>query len=81
VWTEAALQARAQAGNLDPAELATASTKLAGWGYSFTTPSIETLLRAGSPARPTLLMYSIHSCARLTAVCSYQTVFQNSFCG
>ena len=50
VWTEAALQARAQAGNLDPAELATASTKLAGWGYSFTTPSIETLLRAGSVA-------------------------------
>jgi len=50
VWTEAALQARAQAGNLDPAELATASTKLAGWGYSFTTPTIETLMRAGSVA-------------------------------
>ncbi|MGH7925470.1 MAG: tetratricopeptide repeat protein [Candidatus Binatus sp.] len=50
VWTEAALQARAQAGNLDPSELATASTKLAGWGYSFTTPSIETLMRAGSVA-------------------------------
>ena len=50
VWTEAALQARAQAGNLDPAELATARTKLAGWGYSFTTPSIETLMRAGSVA-------------------------------
>jgi len=50
VWTEAALQARAQAGNLDPAELATASTKLAGWGYSFTSPSIETLMRAGSVA-------------------------------
>ncbi len=50
VWTEAALQARAKAGNLDPAELATASTKLAGWGYSFTTPSIETLMRAGSVA-------------------------------
>jgi hypothetical protein len=50
VWTEAAMQARAQAGNLDPAELATASTKLAGWGYSFTTPSIETLMRAGSVA-------------------------------
>src|SRR5580693_3876537 len=50
VWTEAALQARAQAGNLDAAELATASTKLAGWGYSFTTPSIETLMRAGSVA-------------------------------
>jgi transcription elongation GreA/GreB family factor len=50
VWTEAALQARAQAGNLEPSELATASTKLAGWGYSFTTPSIETLMRAGSVA-------------------------------
>lgn len=50
VWTEAALQARAQAGNLDPAELATASTKLAGWGYSFATPSIEALMRAGSVA-------------------------------
>jgi TPR-GreAB-C-PIN type conflict system protein len=50
VWTEAALQARAKAGNLDPAELATASTKLAGWGYSFTTPSVETLMRAGSVA-------------------------------
>ena len=50
VWTEAALQARAQAGNLDPAELATASTKLAGWGYSFATPGIETLMRAGSVA-------------------------------
>ncbi|HYL57763.1 MAG TPA: hypothetical protein VEU51_02750 [Candidatus Acidoferrales bacterium] len=50
VWTEAALQARAKAGNLDPAELGTASTKLAGWGYSFTAPSIETLMRAGSVA-------------------------------
>jgi len=40
----------AQPGNLDPAELATASTKLAGWGYSFTTPSVETLMRAGSVA-------------------------------
>ncbi len=50
VWTEAALQARAQAGNLDPTELATASTKLAGWGYSFATPGIETLMRAGSVA-------------------------------
>jgi tetratricopeptide (TPR) repeat protein len=50
VWTEAALKARAQAGNLDPAELATASTKLAGWGYSFTAPGIETLMRAGSVA-------------------------------
>ena len=50
VWTEAALQARAQAGNLDPAELSTASTKLAGWGYSFTMPSVETLMRAGSVA-------------------------------
>ncbi len=50
VWTEAALQARAQAGNLDPVELATASTKLAGWGYSFAAPGIETLMRAGSVA-------------------------------
>ena len=50
VWTEAALQARAKAGNLDPAELAAASTKLAGWGYSRSTPSIETLMRAGSVA-------------------------------
>ncbi len=50
VWTEAALQARAQAGNLDPAELATARTKLAGWGYSFNAASIETLMRAGSVA-------------------------------
>jgi tetratricopeptide (TPR) repeat protein len=50
VWTEAALQARVQAGCLDPAELATASTKLAGWGYTFTTPSVETLMRAGSVA-------------------------------
>jgi tetratricopeptide (TPR) repeat protein len=50
VWTEAALQARALAGNLDPAELATARTKLAGWGYTFTTPSIDTLMRAGSVA-------------------------------
>ncbi|MDO8431185.1 MAG: hypothetical protein Q7S58_02115 [Candidatus Binatus sp.] len=50
VWTEAALKARAQAGNLDPAELATASTKLAGWGYSFTMLTVETLMRAGSVA-------------------------------
>ncbi|MDB5107245.1 MAG: Transcription elongation factor, GreA/GreB family [Candidatus Binatus sp.] len=50
VWTEAALQARAQAGNLDPTELATAGTKLAGWGYTFTTPSVETLMRAGTAA-------------------------------
>jgi tetratricopeptide (TPR) repeat protein len=50
VWTQAALQARVQAGCLDPAELATASTKLAGWGYTFTTPSVETLMRAGSVA-------------------------------
>jgi hypothetical protein len=50
VWTQAALQGRAQSGNLDPAELATATTKLAGWGYSFTTPSVETIMRAGSVA-------------------------------
>jgi hypothetical protein len=50
VWTAAALQARSLAGNLDPAELSTATTKLAGWGYSFTTPSVETLMRAGSVA-------------------------------
>jgi tetratricopeptide (TPR) repeat protein len=50
VWTQSALMARAQAGGLDPAELATAATKLAGWGYSFTTPSVETLMRAGSVA-------------------------------
>ena len=50
VWTQAALQSRVQAGCLDPAELATASTKLAGWGYTFTTPSVETLMRAGSVA-------------------------------
>ncbi|MGH7863677.1 MAG: PIN domain-containing protein, partial [Candidatus Binataceae bacterium] len=50
VWTQAALQARVQAGNLDPAELATASTKLAGWGYAVTTPSVELIMRAGSVA-------------------------------
>ena len=48
LWTQAALMARAQAGNLDAAELSTAGTKLAGWGYTFTTPSIETLMRAGA---------------------------------
>jgi hypothetical protein len=51
VWTESALKARAQAGILDPAELATASTKLAGWGYAFTAPSVEMLLRAGTVAQ------------------------------
>ncbi len=50
IWTQSALMARVRAGNLDPAELGTAGTKLAGWGYSFTTPSIETLMRAGSVA-------------------------------
>lgn len=50
VWSQSAFMARAQAGNLDPAELATAGTKLAGWGYSFTTPGIEILMRAGSVA-------------------------------
>jgi hypothetical protein len=50
VWTEAALKARTQASNLDPAELTTASTKLAGWGYSFTMTMVETLMRAGAVA-------------------------------
>jgi tetratricopeptide (TPR) repeat protein len=50
VWTQAALMARVQAGNLEPAQLATACTKLAGWGYTFTTPSLETLMRAGALA-------------------------------
>jgi tetratricopeptide (TPR) repeat protein len=50
VWTQAALQARVQAGNLDPAELAVASTKLAGWGYAVTMPSVELMMRAGSVA-------------------------------
>jgi hypothetical protein len=50
VWTQAALQARVQAGILDPAELAIASTKLAGWGYAVTTPSVELIMRAGSVA-------------------------------
>jgi tetratricopeptide (TPR) repeat protein len=50
IWTQSALMARAQSGNLDPAELATATTKLAGWGYSFTTPSVETLMGAGAVA-------------------------------
>lgn len=50
VWTQSALMARAQAGSLDRAELATAGTKLAGWGYSFTTPSLEILMSAGAVA-------------------------------
>lgn len=50
IWTQSALMARVRAGNLDPAELATAGTKLAGWGYRFTTPSIETLMQAGAVA-------------------------------
>lgn len=50
VWTQSALMARAQAGNLEAAELATAGTKLSGWGYSFTTPAIENLMRAGAVA-------------------------------
>ena len=50
IWTQSALMTRVRAGSLDPAELATAGTKLAGWGYSFTTPSLETLMRAGSVA-------------------------------
>ncbi len=51
IWTHSAFRARAQSGSLDPAELATAGTKLAGWGYTFTTPSIETLMRAGKVAK------------------------------
>lgn len=50
IWTQSALMTRVRAGSLDPAELATAGTKLAGWGYAFTTPSLETLMRAGSVA-------------------------------
>jgi len=50
VWTAAALQARVRAGCLDPAEVATTNTKLAGWGYSFSTPTIDTILRAGAVA-------------------------------
>src|SRR6202030_4093598 len=48
IWTQSAFMARVQAGTLDPAELATATTRLAGWGYTFTTPSLETLMRAGA---------------------------------
>jgi tetratricopeptide (TPR) repeat protein len=48
IWTQSAFMARVQAGSLDPSELATAGTKLAGWGYTFTTPSLETLMRAGA---------------------------------
>ncbi len=48
IWTQSALMARVQAGGLEAAELATAGTKLAGWGYTFTTPSLETLMRAGA---------------------------------
>ncbi|HUY28681.1 MAG TPA: hypothetical protein VMV27_14820 [Candidatus Binataceae bacterium] len=50
VWTAAALQARVRAGCLDPGEVATTNTKLAGWGYSFSTPTIDMILRAGSVA-------------------------------
>ena len=50
IWTQSALMARVQAGALEPAELATAGTRLAGWGYTFTTPSLETLMRAGALA-------------------------------
>ncbi len=50
VWTGAALQSRVRAGCLDPAELATANTKLSGWSYSFTPPTIDSLLRAGAVA-------------------------------
>ena len=48
IWTQSAFMARVQEGSLDPAALATAGTKLAGWGYSFTTPSLENLMRAGA---------------------------------
>ena len=51
IWTQSALMARVQSGSLEAAELATASTKLAGWGYTFTTPSLETLMRAGALSR------------------------------
>jgi len=51
LWTQSAFMARTQAGSLDPSELATAGTKLAGWGYTFTTPSIETMMRAGAVAK------------------------------
>lgn len=50
VWTSSALQARVRSGCLDAAELATTNTKLSGWGYSFTTPTIEMILRAGAVA-------------------------------
>ncbi len=50
IWTQSALMAGVQAGHLDPATLANAGTKLAGWGYSFTLPSLETLMRAGALA-------------------------------
>jgi hypothetical protein len=50
IWTQSAFMARVQAGSLEPAQLATAGTKLAGWGYTFTTPSLETLMRAGALA-------------------------------
>jgi tetratricopeptide (TPR) repeat protein len=50
IWTQSALMARVQAGNLEPAQLATAGTRLAGWGYTFTTSSLETLMRAGALA-------------------------------
>ena len=50
IWTQTALMARVQDGSLDSSDLATASTKLAGWGYTFTTPSLENLMRAGAVA-------------------------------
>ncbi len=51
IWTQSALMARAQAGGLDPRELANATSKLTGWGYRFITPGIEMLMSAGSLAR------------------------------
>jgi tetratricopeptide (TPR) repeat protein len=50
IWTQSAFMALVQTGCLEAAELATATTKLAGWGYTFTTPSLETLMRAGAVA-------------------------------
>ncbi|HVN26966.1 MAG TPA: hypothetical protein VMT64_00690, partial [Candidatus Binataceae bacterium] len=48
IWTQSAFMARVQAGSLPASELATAGTRLSGWGYTFTTPSLENLMRAGA---------------------------------
>jgi tetratricopeptide (TPR) repeat protein len=50
IWTQAALMARVQSGTLEATVLATASTRLAGWGYTLTTPNLEILMRAGALA-------------------------------